>query len=221
MMRELARLAGPQAAAGKVVLAHLGGGCSVTGVKGGHSVDSTMGLTPAGGLMMATRAGDVDPGLAWRLLREFDVSAAQFNHVMNHESGLLGVSGVSGDINELLALESTHSGPSDAVAMFCYLTRKHIAAMAGSLEGIDTLVFSGGIGENLAVVRQRICAGLAFLSIEIDSDLNQLHAGVISTPTSRVTVRVVVTDEQIVIADAARKFLASANDADNTQADHE
>ncbi len=200
LMLEMARLAGQGPAAGKVVLAHLGGGCSMTAVDAGRSCDTSMGLTPAGGLMMACRSGDVDPGLAWRLWHDHQVSPAQFNHMVNRESGLQGVSGISGDLRLLLECEATERGAADAVAMFCYQARKQVCAMAAAMEGIDTLVFSGGAGEHLAPLRARICAGLAFLGIEIEPEFNARHAQVISTGRRAVTVRVIHTDEQWMIA---------------------
>jgi acetate kinase len=207
LMLEVARLAGQGPAAGKVVLAHLGGGCSVTAVNAGRSCDTSMGLTPAGGMMMACRSGDIDPGLAWRLQHDHQVSPAQFNHMVNRESGLRGVSGISGDLRLLLESESAKRDAADAVDMFCYQARKQVCAMAAAMEGIDTLVFSGGAGEHLAALRTRICAGLAFLGIEIDEGLNAVHAAVISTGHSAVTVRVIHTDEQWMIAHEMRSLL--------------
>ena len=219
-MRELTATAGAVAANSKVVLAHLGGGCSVTAVKGGQSIDTSMGLTPAGGMLMATRCGDVDPGLAWRLLREHDVSPAQFNHMINQDSGLKGISGISGDLRHLLSREADERGAADAVEMFCYQARKQIGAMASALEGLDTLVFMGGIGENLPVVRARICTALAFLGIEIDDALNNANASLISTKSSTVVVRIVATDEQIIIAEETSTFVSAAAHATKSEAAH-
>lgn len=219
-MRELTATAGAVAANSKVVLAHLGGGCSVTAVKGGQSIDTSMGLTPAGGMVMATRCGDVDPGLAWRLLREHDVSPAQFNHMINQDSGLKGISGISGDLRHLLSREADERGAADAVEMFCYQARKQIGAMASALEGLDTLVFMGGIGENLPVVRARICAALAFVGIEIDDALNKANASLISTESSTVAVRIVATDEQIIIAEETSTFVSAAAHATKSEAAH-
>jgi len=198
LMRELGHQAGPVAAAGKIILAHLGGGCSVTAVSAGQSVDTSMGLTPGGGIMMAARSGDIDPGLAWRLRHDHQVSAAQFNHMVNAECGLYGVSAISGDLGVLLARDEVSA--VEAVELFCYQTRKQICAMAGVLGGIETLVFSGGCGEHLAALRSQICTELAFLGIEIDESLNSVNAGVISGARSTVTVRVIHTDEQWMIA---------------------
>lgn len=207
MMRELERVAGKGAASGKVVLAHLGSGCSMTAVEDGRSRDTSMGLTPAGGMMMATRSGDVDPGLGWRLMREHQMTPARFNHMVHHDSGLKGVSGISGDLRLLLEIEDSNSNAAEAVAMFCYQARKMLCSMAGVMEGIDTLVFAGGVGEHLATVRARICGGLAFLGIDLDEEHNACHAQVISTSRSSVTVRVVKTDEQWIIAQEVGELL--------------
>jgi acetate kinase len=219
-MRELAASAGAVAAKAKVVLAHLGGGCSVTAVKGGQSIDTSMGLTPAGGMVMATRCGDVDPGLGWRLLREHDVSPVQFNHMINQDSGLKGISGISGDLRHLLSCEASERGAAEAVEMFCYQARKQIGAMASALEGLDTLVFMGGIGENLPVVRARICAALAFVGIQIDDALNNANASLISTKGSAVAVRIVATDEQMIIAEETCKFVSAAALGVSSEAGH-
>lgn len=200
LMRELARLAGPGAAAGKVVLAHLGGGCSMTAVEAGRSCDTSMGLTPAGGMMMASRSGDIDPGLAWRLQHDHQISAARFNHMIHRESGLLGVSGISGDLRLLLELAGTQATAADAVDLFCYQARKQVCAMAAAIGGIETLVFAGGAGEHLAAMRARVCDGLQFLGIDLDQALNAAHAGIISSGRGAVTVRVMHTDEQWMIA---------------------
>lgn len=210
MMAELARLGGQEAVGGKVVLAHLGGGASMTAVKAGRSCDTSMGLTPAGGMMMATRSGDVDPGLGWRLAREHQVSAAQLNHMVNHDSGLKGVSGISGDLRVLLDMAPSEPAAAEAVDMFCYQARKQLCAMAGAMEGIDTLVFAGGVGEHLDAVRARICAGLGFLGIEIDPVRNAAHAAVISTARGAVTVRIMRTDEEAVIAQQVHELLGQA-----------
>ena len=208
VMRELAGLADGDAARGKLVLAHLGGGCSVTAVSAGRSVDTSMGVTPAGGMLMATRSGDIDPGLAWRLFREHDVSAAEFNHMVHHESGLKGISGTTGNLQQLMEMAATDPAAAEAIAMFCYQAKKHIGAMACALEGLDTLVFAGGIGENSSVARQRICEGLAFLGIDLDPAANVANARIISSKDSKVIVRIVATNEQIIIAEETIKLLS-------------
>jgi acetate kinase len=200
LMQELERLAGTQAANGRVILAHLGNGASLAAVRDGRSMDTTMGLTPAAGLMMSTRSGDIDPGLASFLARSEQMTAEQFDRMINRESGLLGISETSSDMRDLLAREAHDIRAAEAVALFCYQTKKGIGAYAAALNGLDTLVFAGGIGENAAPVRSRICAGLGFLGIELDELRNADHAQVISTDTSRVPVRVIRTDEELMIA---------------------
>lgn len=207
LIEELERLAGRPVAHGRVVLAHLGGGASMTAVRDGNSVDTSMGLTPAGGLPMASRSGDLDPGLGWYLARTEQMSPASFNHMVNHDSGLLGVSETSGDMLALLAAQDGDARAAEAVALFCYQARKTVCALAGALEGIDTLVFSGGIGEHAAEVRARICDGLGFLGVELDPGRNASHAPVISSDASKVGVRVIHTDEQLIIARHARRLL--------------
>lgn len=207
LVDELARLAGPGVAAGRVILTHLGNGSSVTAVRDGKSVDTSMGLTPAGGLPMATRSGDVDPGLAWYLSRTEQMTPAKFNHMTNHESGLLGISETSCDMRVLLAAQEEDERAAEAVAVFCYQARKTICAMAAALEGVDTLVFSGGTGEHSAEVRARICEGLAFMGIRLDPARNAQNAPVISADGSTVSVRVIHTDEQRMIAQEVRRVL--------------
>lgn len=207
MMRELHRLAGATAADGKVVLAHLGGGSSVTAVHHGQSQDTSMGLTPAGGLPMGTRSGDIDPGLLLHFTGQEAMSPARLHHMLHHESGLLGVSGRSGDMQVLLEHEVADPRCGEAVDLFVYQTRKAICAMAGAIDGIDTLVFTGGIGEHCTAVRWRICDGLRHLGVILDLDRNTAHAAIVSDDASRVQVRVMGTDEQWVLADQARQLL--------------
>ena len=200
LMEELARVAGAQASQGRVILAHLGNGASLAAVRDGRSIDTSMGFTPAGGLTMGTRPGDLDPGVAWYMMQAGNLTPKQFNHLINHESGLLGVSETSSDMRDLLAHESEDVRAAEAVVLFCYQVKKWIGAYAAALGGVDTLVFTGGIGENAPLVRARICDGLDFLGIEIDEKRNAANADVISAETSRVTVRVMHTDEELMIA---------------------
>jgi acetate kinase len=200
LMRELVRIAGAQAANGRVILAHLGNGASMAAVRDGRSIDTTMAFTPAAGLMMSTRSGDVDPGLVSFLARSEKMTAPQFDRMVNHESGLLGISETSSDMRELLGREAGDVRAAEAVALFCYQAKKWIGAYAAALGGLDTLVFAGGIGENAPPVRARICAGLGFLGIELDESRNAEAAEVISTDASRVTVRVIRTNEELMIA---------------------
>jgi acetate kinase len=200
LMGELARLAGTDAAQGRVILAHLGNGASLAAVRDGKSVDTSMGFTPAAGVPMSTRSGDLDPGLFWYLARTENMSAKQFNVMVNSQSGLLGVSETSSDMRDLLECEARDVRAAEAVALFCYQVKKWIGAFAAALGGLDTLIFAGGIGENAPTVRARICEGLGFLGIEFDKKRNAADEDVISTAASRVAVRVMHTDEELMIA---------------------
>lgn len=207
LMEELNRLAGPDAARGKIILAHLGNGASLAAVREGRSMDTTMAFTPSAGLMMSTRFGDLDPGLVSFLARTEQMTPTQFDHLVNRESGLLGVSGISSDLRDLLARESEDVRAAEAVAMFCYQVKKWIGAYAAALGGLDTLVFAGGIGENQSPIRARICEGLGFLGLQLDESHNAKHAAIISTDASRVTVRVIRTNEELMIARAVSRLL--------------
>jgi acetate kinase len=200
LMQELAHVAGQKAAEGRVILAHLGNGASLAAVRDGRSIDTSMGFTPSGGVPMGTRPGDLDPGVAWYLMQSENLTPTEFNQLINHESGLLGVSETSSDMGDLIKHEATDVRAAEAVALFCYQTKKWIGAYAAALGGLDTLVFAGGIGENASTIRARICEGLAFLGIELEEKRNMANAGVISAAASRVTVRVMRTDEELMIA---------------------
>ena len=207
LMEELARVAGPQAARGRVILAHLGNGASLAAVYEGKSVDTSMGLTPTGGVPMSTRSGDLDPGLVWYLARTEKMSAKQFNEMVNFQSGLRGISETSSDMHDLLERETEDVRAAEAVALFCYQVKKWIGAFAAALGGLDTLVFAGGIGENAPVVRARICDGLGFLGIELEEKRNAANEGLISAETGRVPVRVIHTDEEWMIAKTVCRVL--------------
>ena len=209
LMEELARVAGAEAALGRVVLAHLGNGASLAAARDGKGIDTSMGFTPAAGVPMSTRSGDLDPGLVSYFAQTENMTAQQFHRMINHESGLLGVSETSSDVRDLLEKEDTDVRAADAVAMFCYQVKKTIGALAAALGGIDTLVFAGGIGENSAEIRSRICAGLDFLGIQFDAMLNAAGEPVISAAASRVQVRIIRTDEDVVIAKAVFRLLDS------------
>ena len=201
LMGELGRLAGAEAAEGRVILAHLGNGASLAAVHGGKCVDTSMGFTPTAGVPMSTRSGDLDPGLLWYLARTEQMSAKQFNEMVNFQSGLLGLSETSSDMRELLGIETQDVRAAEAIAVFCYQVKKWIGAFAAALGGLDTLVFAGGIGENAPPVRTRTCDELGFLGIELDQGRNAANGDVISTAASRVTVRVIRTDEGRMIAE--------------------
>lgn len=200
LMEELARLGDPAATTGRVILAHLGNGASLAAVRDGKSIDTSMGFTPTSGLVMSSRSGDLDPGLVSYLARTERMSATQFQDMVNHASGLLGVSETSSDMRDLLDRETQDVRAAEAVALFCYQAKKWIGAYAAALGGLDTLVFAGGIGENASIVRTRICAGLGFLGIELDEKRNAANGGVVSAATSRVAVRVIRTDEEHMLA---------------------
>jgi acetate kinase len=200
LIEELARLGDPSARRGRVILAHLGNGASMAAVRDGKSIDTSMCFTPTAGLVMSTRSGDLDPGLAPYLARTEQMTTQQFYKMVNHESGLLGVSETSSDMRDLLNHEKTDVRAAEAVALFCYQAKKWIGSYAAALGGLDTLVFAGGIGENAPVIRARTCEGLKFLGIELDKSRNAKTAAVISKNSSRVTVRVIRTDEELMIA---------------------
>jgi acetate kinase len=207
LMEELEHVAGPKAAQGRVILAHLGNGASLAAVRAGKSIDTSMGFTPTGGLPMGTRPGDLDPGVAWYLMQTENLTPKQFNNLINHESGLLGVSETSFDMHDLLDRETQDVRAAEAVALFCYQVKKWIGAFAAALGGLDTLVFAGGIGENAPVVRARICDGLGFLGIELEEKRNAANEGVISAAAGRVAVRVIRTDEERMIAETVCRVL--------------
>lgn len=207
LVEELARVAGRAAALGRVVLAHLGNGASLAAVRGGRSLDTSMGFTPAAGIPMSTRSGDLDPGLVRYLAHAEHMTAERFDVLVNRESGLLGVSETSGDVRDLLAREAQDERAAEALALFCYQAKKCIGAYAAALGGLETLVFSGGIGEHAPEIRRRICDGLQFLGLELDVERNAAGAAVISAPSSRVVARVIRTDEEIMIAKTVLEVL--------------
>lgn len=200
LMEELERVAGRKTAQGRVILAHLGNGASLAAVKDGKSLDTSMGFTPTSGLPMGTRTGDLDPGVAWYLIQTQKLSPEQFSQLINHESGLLGISETSADMQELIKCSGTDARAAEAIDLFCYQTKKWIGAYAAALGGLDTLIFSGGIGEHQPEIRQQICEGLQFLGIEWDETRNLKHEAIISTPKSKVCVRVIETNEELMIA---------------------
>jgi acetate kinase len=207
LMEELARLAGTERAQGRIVLAHLGSGASLAAVYQGKSIDTSMGFTPAAGVPMGTRSGDLDPGLGGYLAATENMSAKQFNQMVHFQSGLLGISETSSDMRDLLENEAADPRAAEAVELFCYQVKKWIGAFAAALGGLDALVFAGGIGENCPSVRNRICGGLGFLGIEIDETLNAANEGVISMPEGSVVVRVIRTEEELVIARSVFRLL--------------
>jgi acetate kinase len=207
VMGHLEEVAGTEAARGRVVIAHLGHGASMAAVRGGRPVDTTMGLTPTGGLVMSRRSGDLDPGVLLYLMQRENMTAEAINDLVNRESGLLGRSGITADMRDLLGRAPHNADAEGAVELYCYQARKFLGAMAAALGGLDTLIFTGGIGENAPPVRDRICAGLDFLGVRLDNVRNDAGAPVISADGSDAVVRVIRTDEQLMIAQHTWKLL--------------
>ncbi len=192
---------------GKIILAHLGNGASLAAVKAGKCIDTSMGFTPAGGIPMSTRSGDLDPGVTWYLMQKGNArlngmgrNAKDFNDLINHQSGLLGISGISSDMQDLLHHEKENNDAALAIDIFCYQVKKFIGSYTAALGGLDTLVFSGGIGEHSPEVRSKICDNLEFLGIELDEMKNMNNEAVIATETSKVKVHVIKTNEEEMIA---------------------
>lgn len=207
LMAELGRLGDAAATRGRVILAHLGNGASLAAVRDGRCVDTSMGFTPTSGLVMSTRSGDLDPGVAGFLALTESMDSASYQKMVTHESGLLGVSETSSDIRDLLAREADDVRAAEALALFCYQIRKWIGAFAAVLGGMDTLVFAGGIGENAPTIRSRICAGLEFLGVHLNDTRNARSAPLVSADSGSVAVRVIRTDEESVIASSTLRVL--------------
>jgi acetate kinase len=207
LMEELARLGDPAATKGRVILAHLGNGASLAAVRDGKSIDTSMGFTPTAGLVMSSRSGDLDPGLVSYLARTEQMSATQFQEMVNHASGLLGVSETSSDMRDLLDREMTDVRAAEAIALFCYQVKKWIGAFSAASGGLDTLVFAAGIGENAPIIRDRICDGLGFLGVELSQMRNAQNAPLISPDSGRVKVRVIRTDEELMLARSTARVL--------------
>jgi acetate kinase len=197
----------------RLIIAHLGNGASVIALKNGQSVDTSMGLTPSGGVMMGTRCGDIDPGVLIYLMREKKYDCAALEALINHQSGLLGISGLSSDMRVLHDAAATNHNAQLAIDMFCYGVAKQIGAMITVLNGIDALVFTGGIGEHDAIIRQLICDYLDYLKIVLDDEKNQEVASenihTISEPTASCAVRVISSQENAQIARHAAILLNS------------
>lgn len=209
IMTELQRVEGEAAANGKVIIAHLGSGASLAAVKDGRPVDTTMGMTPASGIPMSTRSGDLDPGLMLYLQRTQGYTPDKFNHMVNFESGLLGMSETTADMKKLLEIEDHDERAKEAIEIFCYQVKKSIGGLAAALGGINTLVFTGGMGENAPKIRARICEGLEFLGIVLDPYQNEQDARLISSSTSQTGVHVIHTNEAVTIARQTSEVLNS------------
>lgn len=208
VVQEIARRWGPAAAGGRLVLAHLGGGASLAAVHDGHSIDTTMGFSPTGGIPMGTRSGDIDPGVVAYLARSEGLTAEGFAALASEASGLLGISGTTGDLRELAERSASDPRAAEAIALFCYEVKKRVGAFAAALGGIDRLVFTGGVGEHSADVRARVCQGLGFLGIVLDQERNAVHAPVISAADAPVVVEVVVADEERMVMQGVLEVLA-------------
>jgi acetate kinase len=200
LMSELNKMEMKPAAKQRVILAHLGSGSSLAAVKNNLSIETTMGFTPSSGVMMGTRTGDLDPGLFWYLIQSEKLTLEQFWDLINHQSGLQGISEVSSNVLDLLKLENKDQRAVEAIDLYCYQVKKAIGSLTASLGGLDTLVFSGGIGENSPRIRTRICEGLEFLGIELDEEMNHTNKDVISTGNRNARVRVIKTNEELLIA---------------------
>jgi acetate kinase len=209
LIEELERAAGREAAWGRIIFAHLGSGASMAAVHHGQCLDTTMAFTPTAGLVMGTRTGDLDPGVLIYLMRNEGMNAEALDELVNRKSGLLGLSETSADVRDLLARRATDKRADDAISIFCYQARKWIGALAGALGGVDTLVFSGGIGENSPPVRSEICTDLEFLGVHLDASRNGASAEVISTADSRCIVRVIRTNEELMIAREVARVLSA------------
>lgn len=194
-------------AEGRVVVLHLGNGASICGMKGRRSVATSMGFTALDGLMMGRRCGDIDPGVVLHLARERGMSADAIETLLGEQSGLLGVSGISSDMRDLLASDRPEA--AEAVALFILTAAKQLGAIAAALGGLDAMVFTGGIGENAAPVRAGIAAKFEWLGLKLDKEANATHAATISTPGSAVGAYVIRTDEEACIAAQTRRVLAS------------
>lgn len=200
LIEEFERLAGAKSSKGKIIMAHLGSGASLAAVKNRTSIDTSMGFTPASGLTMSTRTGDLDPGVAWYLMQSEKLSPKNFNHLVNHQSGLLGISETTADMQTLLNLQHEDHRAAAAVDFFCYQAIKWIGAFTAVLGGLDTLIFSGGIGEHSPEIRKRICKALKFLGIELDETKNEKNETFISADKGKPSVWVIKTNEELMIA---------------------
>lgn len=191
----------------KIIIAHLGSGCSMTAVKGGHSMDNTMGFSPASGLVMNTRTGDIDPGVLIYLLQEKKMDAAELTALFNNEGGLKAIAGPNYAMEKLLQQERSDLRAEQAIKLFCYHAKKQIAALAATLGGLDIIVFTGGIGEHASTLREKICEDLEWMGVQIDNQLNERSERIISEYNSKVIVKVIPANEEIVIAGHVKKCL--------------
>jgi acetate kinase len=194
----------------RLIIAHLGNGASVTAVKGGKSIDTSMGLTPTGGVIMGTRSGDLDPGVLIYLMREKKFDAGMLEELVDHRSGLLGISGVGSDMRRLHEAASSNARAHLAIQMFCYSVRKQVAAMIAALDGVDLVVFTGGIGENDGEARAAICSGLSWIGVSLDEARNRSATNPVNDPASRCLVQVLASQEDEQIARHSWALLAQS-----------
>ena len=192
----------------RIVIAHLGNGASMCAVSGGRSVETTMGFSTLAGLPMGTRCGDLDPGIVLYLLKAKGMTVERVEHLLYEESGLLGVSGVTSNMQDLLSRPDTQTA-IEAVEVFCYQARRHLAALTATLGGLDRVVFTGGIGANAPIVRAKICAGLEYLDLKLDEARNASNDPIVSAHSSRVAVQALPTDEELTIARHVREMLTA------------
>ncbi len=214
IIQELNKEVGSRGVAGRIIIAHLGNGASMVAVKNGKGVDTTMGFTPTGGLMMSTRSGDLDPGIIIYLLEEKEITPPKLNEMINKKAGLFGVSGISSDMQELLEKEAENLHAADAINLFCYQAKKFLGTMASVLGGVDTIVFTGGIGENSPEIRKRICNGMEFLGIQLDLSQNEANSSTISIAGAPTTVRIIKTNEELMIARHTYRVINTSNNKD-------
>ncbi len=196
----------------KIISCHLGNGASITAIDGGKSVDTSMGLTPLEGLMMGTRCGDIDPALPIHMQQNLGLGVDEVNSILNKKSGMLGLSQISNDMREIEDQIVLHHNPAAITAhnVYCYRIKKYIGAYFAALNGLDVLIFTGGVGENMGIMREQACADLEALGIRIDHDANAVHSDrieLISAPDSRVTVLKIPTDEELMIALETKRLL--------------
>lgn len=212
LLKAFRDIAGEQAAQGRIIIAHLGSGASLAAIRHGTPVDTTMGLTPASGIIMSSRSGDIDPGVATFLHEQAGIDFAAYNRMVNFESGLLGISGISADMHTLIEHEQSNPRAAEAIEAFCYTVRKAIGSLATTIGGVDSLIFSGGIGEQSSLLRQRICTGLDFLGIKLDPEQNDRHRDLISATDSRAGVHVLATNEAQIIAEQTLDTINKSED---------
>jgi acetate kinase len=207
IVEHLRHRAGGDGAAGRLVIAHLGNGASMAAIRDGHSVETTMGFSTLAGLPMGTRSGDIDPGIVLYLQAELGMTAEEVQTLLYQQSGLLGLSGLSRNMRDLLAQAKTDPAAAEAIDFYCHRARKHLAALTAALGGLDRIVFTGGIGANAPVIRAKICEGLGYLGVEIDTHRNADGEETISGDQSRVVVEALPTDEELMIARHVQRAL--------------